>query len=613
MKSVILSTLVMGALGYPAVDTHVVHEKRDTPLVHYTRGDAAGAETKLPVQIALAQSNLAEGANKLLDVSNPKSSSYGQHLTPQQVIDLFAANSSTIDSVTNWLVSSGVPKQDITLDKTRTNKLTGRDHIGADKYSLPKEIAGLVDFVRPAVGLTELPRRQDTTIKPNPSAAGAYAVKEPFVPLTQDLADRLAANRTIGCDEVITPECIRQLYKIPLENKPEYVNDIGIWESGDTFDQEDLDLFWKNYAKNVPAGTTPKLALINGATAPVRQQDGGGESLLDFQIAYPIIQPQGAVLFQNAFLRNDFSQVFADYLSAIDQSFCKTDPNYNKVLMCGKYEPTNVLSISYGDAEMDEPTAIVQRVCNEFMKLGLIGVTVVVSSGDTGVASRGNTCAGPHHDIFTPSFLAVCPYVTAVGSTYLPKGRKIGDSEIVTDSFSPGGGFSNIFPRPDWQNKAVSKYLLRHNPNYFSYETSNGTIPTDTRGIYNRAGRAYPDVAAAGQNGLVVYNGVPNLSGGTSMSAPIVASIFNRINDARMSLGKGPIGFANPALYAAADTVPGFYNDITEGNQFLGGIFSDRGLSSCGNNGFTAVEGWDPVTGFGTPNYPVWESYWIEL
>ncbi len=155
-------------------------------------------------------------------------------------------------------------------------------------------------------------------------------------------------------------------------------------------------------------------------------------------------------------------------------------------------------------------------------------------------------------------------------------------------------------------------YLLRHNPNYFSYETSNGTIPTDTRGIYNRAGRAYPDVAALGDNGLVVVQGKAGLSGGTSMSSPIVASIFNRINDVRMSAGKGPIGFANPALYDAAK-IDGFYNDVTEGDQSLGGIFSDRGFSACGNNGFSAVEGWDPVSGLGTPNYEKWLKYFLEL
>jgi tripeptidyl-peptidase-1 len=56
-----------------------------------------------------------------------------------------------------------------------------------------------------------------------------------------------------------------------------------------------------------------------------------------------------------------------------------------------------------------------------------------------------------------------------------------------------------------------------------------------------------------------------------------------------MFAGKGPIGFINPTIYE----YPWVLNDITKG--------SNRG---CGTSGFTAVEGWDPVTGLGTPNFP---------
>ncbi|KAJ3495272.1 hypothetical protein NLG97_g3513 [Lecanicillium saksenae] len=618
MKSVILSSLVLGALGFPA-ENHIVHEKRDGPRRHYVRGAPADGNMNLPVQFALKQSNMDEGAQRLYDMADPESANYGKHMTAQEAVDYYAADSETIKMVTDWLVKAGIPSKDIVLDKTRTwiniestvekmekvlqtryhvyeSKLTGRDHIGVEEYSLPKEISSFVEFVYPAVSLAKMERRYD--LPPEESEDEKYSTAEPPRDLDQDALDRLNSNKTVGCDEILTPKCIRDMYKIPLENNPEFVNSLGIWATGRyAFDQEDNDIFFEKYTTNVPVGTKPELALINGATAPSRQENGHIESLLDMQLSYPIIAPQNIILFQNKALRNDFSQFFADWASAVDAKFCKTDPNYNSKLMCGTYKPSNVMSVSYGDAEMDEPVAVVKRVCNEFMKLGTVGVTIVVASGDTGVASRRNQCAGPHHDIFTPGLLAVCPFVTAVGSTTLPKGHKVGDPEVVTGGFSPGGGFSNVFPRPKYQDKAVSNYLLRHNPNYFSYETTNGTIPTDTRGIYNRAGRAY----------------LIKLVGGTSMSSPIVAAIFNRINDARLSAGKGPIGFANPALYAAATKVPGFYNDVTEGDQSLGGTFGDRGLSACGNNGFSAVEGWDPVTGFGTPNYPAWEKFFLEL
>lgn len=249
------------------------------------------------------------------------------------------------------------------------------------------------------------------------------------------------------------------------------------------------------------------------------------------------------------------------------------------------------------------------------MKLGLQGTTVVVASGDDGVAANNGLCLGPHHDIFAADNPSGCPYITSVGSTYIPAGGKIGDAnvEIATDRFSSGGGFSNVFDRPSWQSNAVGHYLLRHNPNYFSYNTTDGVIPTDTRGIYNRNGRAYPDIAALGDNGLVANRGKLGLSGGTSMSAPIVAAIVNRINEERLNLGKGPVGFINPALYKAYDQGRPYFNDVLVGDQRLGGAYGSRYPSACGNNGFSCVEGWDPVTGLGTPRYKQLLEYFINL
>jgi tripeptidyl-peptidase I len=48
------------------------------------------------------------------------------------------------------------------------------------------------------------------------------------------------------------------------------------------------------------------------------------------------------------------------------------------------------------------------------------------------------------------------------------------------------------------------------------------------------------------------------------------------------------VGFVNPALYAN----PRVLNDITSGTN-----------PGCDCLGFEAVEGWDPVTGLGSPDY----------
>ena len=100
--------------------------------------------------------------------------------------------------------------------------------------------------------------------------------------------------------------------------------------------------------------------------------------------------------------------------------------------------------------------------------------------------------------------------------------------------------------------------------------------------------RAYPDLSANGVNTLIVLGGTYILTGGTSASAPTVGSVITLINEQRIKAGKSTVGFINPVLYAN----PWALNDIVEGNN-----------PGCGTQGYSAVPGWDPITGLGTPDY----------
>ncbi len=145
------------------------------------------------------------------------------------------------------------------------------------------------------------------------------------------------------------------------------------------------------------------------------------------------------------------------------------------------------------------------------------------------------------------------------------------------NAYYSGGGFSNYFAVPSYQAAAVSNFMKHHAPKYGP-------------NVYNDTGKArgFPDVAAIGLNVATVWNGSTYGVGGTSASAPIFAGIVTLLNEARIAIGKGPIGFLNPTLYKH----PEAFNDITIGNN-----------PGCGTDGFNATPGWDPVTGLGTPNY----------
>jgi tripeptidyl-peptidase-1 len=101
--------------------------------------------------------------------------------------------------------------------------------------------------------------------------------------------------------KLINATGIRALYGVPFPeypNGPRSDNALGIFEDGDYYAQEDLDLFFANFTPYIPQGTSPTPAFIDGAEAPIDTADAGGESDLDFELAYPLIYPQKITLYQ---------------------------------------------------------------------------------------------------------------------------------------------------------------------------------------------------------------------------------------------------------------------------------------------------------------------------
>lgn len=202
--------------------------------------------------------------------------------------------------------------------------------------------------------------------------------------------------------------------------------------------------------------------------APVSVTQAGAESDLDFQVSYPIIYPQNSILFQtdDPVYENNYtySGFLNNFLDAIDGSYCTYDGGnspldppypdpqpggYKGALQCGIYKPTNVISISYGGQEADLPASYQTRQCYEYMKLGMQGVSVVLASGDSGVAGpagddNADGCLG-NGQIFSPDFPATCPYLTTVGATYLPPtGNVFKDEETAVTRFGSGGGMQGF-------------------------------------------------------------------------------------------------------------------------------------------------------------------------
>ena len=98
---------------------HVVHERRTVKPVGWVKSHKADADDIIPLRIGMKQQNLHMLEDLIMDVAHPNSPAYGQHWTPERIVDFFSPSDSTVASVRTWLGASGIDedKLRLSLDK----------------------------------------------------------------------------------------------------------------------------------------------------------------------------------------------------------------------------------------------------------------------------------------------------------------------------------------------------------------------------------------------------------------------------------------------------------------------------------------------------------------
>jgi xanthomonalisin len=108
--------------------------------------------------------------------------------------------------------------------------------------------------------------------------------------------------------------------------------------------------------------------------------------------------------------------------------------------------------------------------------------------------------------------------------------------------------------------------------------------------------RNSPDVAAEANfdNPTVVNGSFVTGYGGTSFATPRWAGFLALVNQQSVANGKGTVGFINPTLYNVGRSLSysSAFHDIASGSN---------PPSSGTGGGFSAVPGYDLVTGWGSP------------
>jgi kumamolisin len=277
-----------------------------------------------------------------------------------------------------------------------------------------------------------------------------------------------------------------------------------------------------------------------------RRGDSSGEIMLDMQVVGGIAPGARIVMYFTEFTERGWVDAITTIL---------TDGDNNP----------SVISCSYGNPE-DDPrsawtTMAINKVNDSFSAAAGKGVTICCASGDDGSRDQGGGNRA-HAD-----FPAASPFVLGVGGTTLiASGPNISSETVWNDGpgSATGGGVSRLFAVPPWQQSA-------------------GVPPSANPG--HKPGRGVPDVSADGDpnTGVIIIKldgRHLTVIGGTSAAAPQWAALIALLNQ---RLG-ARVGFLNPALYARFET--GVLRDIVTGN----------------NGAYHAGPGWDPCTGFGSPN-----------
>jgi subtilase family serine protease len=227
-----------------------------------------------------------------------------------------------------------------------------------------------------------------------------------------------------------------------------------------------------------------------------------------------------------------------------------------------------VANASFGEceffAELDGSMAADDQV---LLQGSVQGQTMFASTGDSGSFCSVGTPNGVPAGVPSVEYPASSPYVVGVGGTTLLSNADGSYSGEVA-WFAGGGGVSLFESGGAWQS---------------------GIVPTSSLGL-----RALPDVSmdADPNTGAIVYvGGTSEVIGGTSLSSPLAAGVWARLQSA----SGNTLGYASPKLYAGYPATPsGAPSGLTQPADGFHDVLT-------GANGlYTALPNYDFTTGLGT-------------
>jgi subtilase family serine protease len=643
--------MIGGSAQAAAATTHAL--TGTVPAWATPRADrgAAPSSTKVDLDVYLTGRDPNGLAAYAAAVSNPKSSSYHQYLTPAQQNARFGPTAAQVSAVRSWLAGAGLKVTAATEQYLTATGNAAAVHaafgttlgdfaVSGHTYYAPQTAAvvpaGLSADILGVTGLENEPRVDKAAAVPTAaSVVGSKTLVQakgqpPYLGISPcatywnqaaptDLPEAYGKNNP---DPVCgyLPDQLRGAYGVAKS---------GLTGAGSTVAVVDA------YASPTIASDVSAFAGFHGGKQFKKGQftqvvtpsqwnsedECGGpagwtpEESLDVESVHTMA-PEAKVVYvgANSCTDSDFIAAEADIV----------DNHLASVV-------TNSWDEDLFDTNGNEPAASIAAYDQVFEQGAVEGIGFYFSSGDCStddpaIVDNGLNC-DPDSSEPQVSFPASSPWVTGVGATAIGIGKSnnyefetgMGDSEAVSNGtswgtlpgtflFGSGGGTSNYFTQPFYQAGVVPSSL-------------SGTLLTGQPAAQPM--REVPDVAMEGDlfaDTMVGFTQeLPDGStgyaeagyGGTSVASPLFAGVQA---DAQQAQGGWAIGFANPEIYlryallgnAAFNDPTDHPGGATEATAFdlgsNGGV--EQGLLFTLGSDWTlnATPGYDDVTGVGTPN-----------
>ena len=397
-------------VGKPPTDasTHTFREAATGLLMHenLVKEHRVAASQFHEVTFVIQQRNMDELKSILYDISDPESDNYGKHLTREEVADR-TANPDSRNAVVAYLETFGatvvsetphgeyiiaqapvslwekmfdteffaytvLPPKDLRKMETDTNIIK---IIRAEKYSVPTCLDSHIESV---LSVIQMPSMHSRKVSPLPFTSASIKSLD------------FSAKEWEG---YVTPALLKRVYNVDTDVSHNKATQAVFELYEDSYSKKDIEEFQDTF-------NLPRLA--------VNVSIGN----------YTASQSYCAAKFYNCAESNlDLQYIMA--MSPSPTTHYHSDvglSSYWLFVVSSASNVPKVISISWGYSEIYATMSEMNAFNREALKLGVMGTTILVATGDDGVASfraryDSTQCS---YDV---DFPAGSEYVTAVGAT----------------------------------------------------------------------------------------------------------------------------------------------------------------------------------------------------